>query len=179
MDEKRAIEIISERLEDSLVVSTTGMISRYLYAVKDRPENFYMLGSMGLASSIGLGLALNCDRQVIVLDGDGSCLMNMGSMATIGHYAPANLAHIVIDNGQYNSTGGQPTVSDTAQLLGIARSCGYGVVEMADSESKLRLQFPLANALTFILVKVKPSENVNRIPLEPERITERFMSCIN
>jgi len=80
---------------------------------------------MGGASGMGLGVALNVSRPVVVLDGDGAALMKLGSFATIGAYAPAGLIHIVLDNGVHDSTGGQPTVSNSVDFAGVALACGY------------------------------------------------------
>ena len=97
-----AIRNIMKDVEDELVVCNIGLASRELYEIDDRSKNFYMMGSMGLASSIGLGLALaKPNRHVVVIDGDGSLLMNMGSMATVFGQNPDNLTWIVIDNGAY------------------------------------------------------------------------------
>ena len=107
-----AIALAAEaaQAQDALLISNIGFPSRELFSVKDRPENFYMLGSMGLASSIGLGLALaRPERKVMVLDGDGSVLMNLGTLATIAHYAPENYLLVILDNCCYGSTGSQPT----------------------------------------------------------------------
>ncbi len=112
MKRHEAIKIICQYIgESDLIVSSTGNLSRELFIIADSHQIFYMMGSMGLASSIGLGLAI-CypDKRIIVIEGDGSIIMNMGSMATIGHYAPKNLVHIVLDNGVYDSTGDQPSV---------------------------------------------------------------------
>jgi len=177
----KAIELITQALTgDELVVSSTGLTNRELFAIKDSPKNFYMLGSMGLASSIGLGLALSLpDRQVIILDGDGACLMNMGAMATIGHFSPRNLVHIVLDNGCYGSTGKQPTVSDTIKLEEVARYAGYVTSKFVDSENDLRGIFRLQGPI-FILVVVggNNTEGIGRIPYSPEQIKERFQGAI-
>ncbi len=110
-----------------LVVATTGYTGRELAALEDRPNQFYMVGSMGCASSFGLGLALaQPARRVIVVDGDGAALMHLGALAAIAHEAPRNLVHVVLDNTSYESTGGQATVSDSADLLGAALALGYG-----------------------------------------------------
>ena len=110
MNRSQALKIILPNLEESdLCIFTTGFISRRAFAIKDRKANFYMIGSMGLVSSLGLGIALNTNKKVIIFDGDGSLLMDMGTMAMIANYKPENLFHIALDNEVYNSTGGQPT----------------------------------------------------------------------
>jgi phosphonopyruvate decarboxylase len=107
------------------VIATTGKCGRELFTLADRPQHFYQVGSMGGASGMGLGIALNVPRPVVVLDGDGAALMKLGSFATIGAYAPAGLIHIVLDNGVHDSTGGQPTVSSSVDFAGVALACGY------------------------------------------------------
>ena len=119
---ERLIAVLPER---AAVVATTGYTGRELYMVADRPQHLYQVGSMGCAAGMGLGVALNTDRPVVVLDGDGAALMKLGTMGTIGAYAPKNLIHIVFDNGAYESTGGQPTVSSTVDFAGAALACGY------------------------------------------------------
>ena len=116
-----AIEAIALELADELVICNLGYPSRELYALKDKVTHFYMLGSMGLASSIGLGLAMAQPRKVVVLDGDGSLLMNLGSLATIANHAPENYLLVVLDNQCYGSTGCQLTAtSHAADLAAIA-----------------------------------------------------------
>ena len=94
------------------IIAANGFISRDLFDLYDKASNFYMIGSMGLASSIGLGVAIkNPKKRVFVFDGDGNILMNLGSLVTIGSMVPKNLVHIVFDNSSHESTGGQPTQS--------------------------------------------------------------------
>ncbi len=111
--------------EEMLVVASTGMVSRDLHTAGDRAGNFYMVGSMGLASSIALGLAGTTHKTVLVIDGDGSCLMRLGAFPTIGRYAPPNLLHVVLDNGTHSSTGGQATAAGNVDFPALALSCGY------------------------------------------------------
>jgi len=115
--------------ESTLVVSSTGYTSRELYAVADRPNHFYMVGSMGCASALGLGVSLACpDRRVVVVEGDGSVLMRLQNLAMASAYARRPLSHLVLDNGSHESTGGQPTLSAAIELADIAYACGYGSV---------------------------------------------------
>ena len=134
-----AIRALVQALDgNELFISSNGMISRELITVKDAPQNFYMIGSMGLASSIGLGLAISLSNaQIVVIEGDGNVLMNMGSIATIGHFAPKNLIQVVLDNECHDSTGGQPTVSNTARLEEVARASGYRVAARVTTEAEL------------------------------------------
>ncbi len=181
-----AINTITKSLSgQEAVVSTTGKISRELYNSLDQAGNFYMVGSMGCASAIGLGLALaQPDRRIVVLDGDGACLMKLGNLATIGHYRPRNLIHVVLDNEAYDSTGGQATTSSTISLAAVAREAGY--VSSQQVTDSLTLTHLLGMALTqpgphFILVKVAPgaAADLQRPHLTPPALKERFMSFVS
>ena len=161
--------------EGDLLISNIGYPSRELYAAKDRARNFYMLGSMGLASSIGLGLALGLPaRRVIVLDGDGSVLMNLGTLATIAHYAPENYLLVILDNCCYGSTGSQPTCTHLGtDLAALALAAGVKSVQEVDNLDDL----PLALAGRGVVVAKVEAGNasVPVIDLSPEEIIERFM----
>jgi phosphonopyruvate decarboxylase len=138
----RRSEVISsvvERLPDALLVSTTGYVSRELFAVADSERVFYMQGSMGHASAFGLGaaLAVGDGRRVVVLDGDGAALMHLGTMSTIGATLPSNLVHVILDNGSYESTGGQGTTSPTTSFAGVGRAAGYRTAVDCESTAEL------------------------------------------
>jgi phosphonopyruvate decarboxylase len=121
--------ITATRASNSVVIATTGFTGRELFAAEDRDNHFYMVGSMGCASSLGLGLALaRPDLHVVVVDGDGAALMRMGNLATLGAYAGDNLTHILLDNEAHDSTGAQSTVSAQIDFATIALACGYAVV---------------------------------------------------
>jgi len=121
-----ATRVIAEWLDDRCVVASTGYIGRELFGSHDRDRNFYMQGSMGHAAAIGLGLALaRPDREIVVIDGDGALLMHLGILSTIGASNTRNLTHIVLDNGAYETTGGQPTTAQSTQLEAVAEACGY------------------------------------------------------
>ena len=120
--------------DNTVVIATTGYTGRELYAIADRPNQLYMVGSMGCASSFGLGLALaRPDLRVVVIDGDGAALMRMGNFATAGIYAGSNFYHIVLDNEVHDSTGAQATVSSGISFADIAAACGYGVAIDGDN----------------------------------------------
>jgi phosphonopyruvate decarboxylase len=141
-----------------IFVSTTGYTSRELYALADRPSQLYLVGAMGCASSVGLGLAIaRPDLRVTVLDGDGAALMRLGAMATIGYRRPPNLLHIVLDNRMHESTGGQPTVTASIDLAAIARACGYPHVHTVGTPRQLVEHFSTGGkALGFVSASVKP-----------------------
>jgi phosphonopyruvate decarboxylase len=126
VDRKKAVAAIAARASDSIMVATTGFISRELAGLADRDLNFYMAGSMGHASAIGLGIALtHPDRRVIVLDGDGAAVMHLGAAATVGDRAPANLTHVILDNDGYESTGGQTGTSGAVDWAMLGIGTGY------------------------------------------------------
>ena len=141
---EEAIKIVVDKLrEDDIVVSTTGMISRELFEYREEKgqghaHDFLTVGSMGHASQIALGIALQKpERRVVVFDGDGALLMHMGSMAIIGDYCPKNLVHIVFNNGAHDSVGGQPTVGQKIDVEAIAKSAGYADVISVDTQMSL------------------------------------------
>ncbi|MDW5562098.1 MAG: sulfopyruvate decarboxylase subunit beta [Methanomassiliicoccus sp.] len=173
-----ALELIVGKAGDALVVCNLGYPARELYAVGDRPGNFYMLGSMGLASSIGLGLALaRPERRVIVLDGDGSVLMNLGSLSTLACRAPENLLVIILDNGVYGSTGSQPTpVCPRTDLARVASAAGVENVRTAVGETDLVTALgDMDHGVMLIKVEAGNAE-VPLIDLTPHNVIERFMA---
>ncbi|MFJ4655855.1 phosphonopyruvate decarboxylase [Nocardia sp. NPDC088792] len=126
LSRKDAVAALAEHLGDALVYSTTGMISRELFGASDNPRNFYMQGSMGHAIGLGLGTALNRpDRRIAVVDGDGAAAMHLGGLALAGERQPENLTHFVLDNGSYDSTGGQRTRDSVMQWADLALAAGY------------------------------------------------------
>lgn len=139
MDRKAAIQTIMTTVSpQAAVVTTTGLISREVYEEYDAARNIYVPGSMGLASSIGLGLALSRpDVRVVVIDGDASILMNLGSLVTIGYQRPANLLHIILDNGAYGSCSEEASMSGTAHLHWLAKDVGYAEVRVVGSQIAL------------------------------------------
>ncbi|MBC7121379.1 MAG: sulfopyruvate decarboxylase subunit beta [Candidatus Methanosuratus sp.] len=161
--------------QNALLISNIGYPSRELYSVCDRPENFYMLGSMGMASSIGLGLALaRPERRVIVLDGDGSVLMNLGTLATIALYGPKNYLLVILDNCSYGSTGSQPTCTCyCTDLAAVARAAGVGMVKEANDPQSLA---PALKGQGVVVTKVEAGNApVPIIDLEPEEMIKRFI----
>ncbi|HEV2053936.1 MAG TPA: thiamine pyrophosphate-dependent enzyme [Methylomirabilota bacterium] len=184
-----ALSVAVGALGSEPVVHANGYVCRESFAVRDRPENFYMIGSMGLASSIALGLALaRPERRTVVFDGDGNLLMNLGILPmvgggpAIGRGRPANFVHVVFDNSVYASTGGQLSPSRGVGLAAVAAACGYARAESVDSaagvESALRGALE-ADGPSFILVRVNAEEHpAPRIPYAPEEIRDRFRRAI-
>ena len=124
--------------QDDLVVASTGYLGRELYALDDRANQLYLVGSMGCASSVGLGIALaQPTRRVIVLEGDGAGLMRLGAWSAIGYARPANFRHLLIDNGCHDSTGGQSSLSGTVDFCALAAASGYASVSRRAEPSAL------------------------------------------
>ncbi len=173
-----AIKAVSEFVDDDIIISNLGFPSKELYTVKDRELNFYMLGSMGLASSIGLGLALVQKRHVYVIDGDGSLLMNPNALISIGGYNPQNLTIIAIDNAAYGSTGNQGTCTySQIDLELLARASGIKNTVKVHSEAELKKA--LQGKAGFIHVIVKPvNMKCREIPFSANEIKQRFMKGV-
>tara|TARA_B100000678_G_scaffold124478_1_gene104204 strand:+ start:93 stop:644 length:552 start_codon:yes stop_codon:yes gene_type:complete len=170
-------QIMEKVTNDHLVISTTGMISREVFNHKDRNENFYMIGSMGLASSFALGVAKsNPKKKIIILDGDGSFLMNLGSSACIGYYCPNNVIHIVLDNFSYESTGNQLSISKRIDLCNIAISSGYKKVLEIPEFNINKINFD-SKELSFYRVFAGIEDDnveISRVKHSPESIKYNF-----
>ena len=178
-----ALATVIRCLGEEPVIHANGYICRESYAVADRPQNFYMLGSMGLASSIGLGVALTrAGRKTVVFDGDGNLLMNLGSLAMVGGVGPKNFVHFVFDNEAYGSTGDQPSLSREVRLDRLASAAGYPRVRAVTDASALETttrEVLGADGPAFILVKVTgESPTVPRIPYSPMDIRDRFRTAL-
>ena len=182
MIRKEAISIVVKKIGDHPVISANGLISRDLFEICDRNSNFYMIGSMGLASSIGLGVALkNTKRQIFVFDGDGNILMNLGSLITIGTTKPKNLVHIVFDNSSHESTGGQPTATNKIQLGKIAKSANYKVFQVKTKNQLVKVfqKIKTIPGPIMVIVKIEKGGVTNkRINIEPTKIKNRFMNSL-
>jgi phosphonopyruvate decarboxylase len=185
IDRYVAIQTILKSVQDSdLVLSTTGMISREVFVTDDRSANFYMIGSMGLLSSFGLGLALQSpDKRVFVIEGDGSALMSLGALPLIASERPTNLAHFILDNEAYESTGAQPSISSKVDLAEIGRSCGYAHVVRVDDieglEGALRDNETVPGPhLIMAKVGIAPVEGIPRVSHIPTEIRDRFKANI-
>jgi len=183
MTRLEATRVIVDRAGDAAIIASLGHPAYDLFAAGDRPQNFYTWGSMGMASSIGLGLALaRSDLRVFVLDGDGSLLMNLGSLATIGLLQPANLVLVVMDNEEYATTGGQKTpTARGADLSAAARAMGVARTATVRTEAELegaltRPAAPLGAAV--IVAKVSESAPTVKPPLDYVGIKERFMAAV-
>ena len=175
---KKLIPVISNQL----VVCNIGLPSQELHFHDDQPSNFYMLGTMGLASSIGLGLALSQNEKVIAIDGDGSILTNLGTLPTIANNVADNFILIIIDNGSYGSTGDQPTYAGKkTSLAAVATASGCShVIECQAEEVASVVQVALdSNQMTVVVCKCSPGNAiVPVIDTDPVVIRTRFMAEI-
>ena len=175
--------IANTPLHDSVVIATTGYTGRELFAIEDRANQLYMVGSMGCASSLGLGLSLaRPDLKVVIVDGDGAALMRMGNFATIGSYGGANLYHILLDNEVHDSTGAQATVSVNVAFAEIAAACGYGLTASATDPGMIDELFshPAVDGPRFLHQKIT-SGTVDGLPRpdkSPEQVLTRLMGHI-
>ena len=175
------LRLIASYLDRKVVVSNLGWPSKELYAIKHQPSNFYMLGSMGMVTPIGLGIALTSSKEIIVIDGDGSLLMNPGSLATAAFAAPRNLTIIAIDNGAYGSTGNQPTLAGTCVDLEYVAQ-GFGIrntVKVASEEQIVEVMQKPRSGLTFIHVLAIPgNRDVPNIPLHHLEIKKQVQEFL-
>lgn len=175
------LSIIAPYLGSKVVVCNLGIPSKELYFIKDQPSNFYMLGSMGMVTPIGLGIALTSEKEVVVIDGDGSVLMNPGTLATAASCAPKNLTILAIDNGSYGSTGDQPTLTGSCvDLESLAR--GFGIIDTYKVSRKKELVDTLNRpheGMRFIHALAVPgNRDVPNIPLHHLAIKERVQSFL-
>ena len=179
-----AISAVAAELDREITVTNLGVPCKELYTARDRDLNFYMFGSMGLVSSIGLGLALRTDRQVVVFDGDGSLLMNPNALLEVGKEAPKNLIIVALDNGAYGSTGSQETCAlRYIDLEILANACGIQNTHKVNTEEELVDVYKdslNARQTSFIHVILKPGNTTApNIPLSPEEATRRFKEALD
>lgn len=179
----RIINSLKDR--QTIQLATTGKTGRELYEIEDAFNNLYMVGSMGCVSSLGLGLALTSkEKEIVVIDGDGSLLMRMGSLGVNGYYNPLNMLHILLDNNSYDSTGGQSTVSNNVNFVDIAAACGYTnsiyVHNLLELENYIKA-WKLNKKLTFLYMKIAKGskKNVGRPKVKPYEVKERLKVFIN
>ena len=182
---REAIDAVYAELEpERPVVLANGYISREGFNCAERPDHFYMLGSMGLAAAIGLGACLaRPEVPVVVLDGDGNLLMGMGVLPMVGQWRPRRFLHVVLDNGTYGATGGQPTVSEATDFAAVALASGYARTERLDDPQRLServRQWRDLDGPSLLHVLVSPEEPGpgRRVDIEPEEIARRFGAAV-
>ncbi|MFN3235123.1 MAG: phosphonopyruvate decarboxylase [Gammaproteobacteria bacterium] len=182
----QALSILNEHRDpNTVLLATTGFTGRELYTIKDHPLNFYMVGSMGCISAIGLGLAIaRPDKKIIAIDGDGALLMRLGTLATNGYYQPKNLLHILLDNQQHESTGGQATLSSNVRFPDIANAVCYPNAYCAPdlaTFTKRYQQWLATPCLSFLMLKIHPGslKNLGRPAISPEDLKNRLLKKLN
>jgi thiamine pyrophosphate-dependent acetolactate synthase large subunit-like protein len=178
-----ATRYLVSRLGDEPVIASLGNPKYDLFTAGDRPQNFYMWNSMGLASSMGLGLAIaRPERRVIILDGDGSLLMNLSSLTTAAARMPRNLIHVIWDNRQFQLTGGQPTHTAFRADLGLlARGAGFEKVESVETQEAFEEAFSRAlkePGPWIIVASIDAEPATGRPPKSPTFIKHRFMQSM-
>ncbi|QUH06001.1 phosphonopyruvate decarboxylase [Saccharopolyspora erythraea] len=186
LDSAEVVRLVSKLADGDPVVATTGYTGRELFGIDDQPRNFYMQGSMGHASSIALGVAMaEPERTVVVLDGDGAVLMHMGTLSSISDQAPANLVHVVLDNGIHESTGGQRTTSTATRIEEVAVAAGYRTAHRCHSLDEVRTRFEEARrAPGPHLVLIPTKRRTGAVPPRatnthtPEAIRDRFSAAL-
>jgi thiamine pyrophosphate-dependent acetolactate synthase large subunit-like protein len=174
--------LILARIGDGPVVASLGNTSFDLFEAGDRPQNFYVLGSMGLASSLGLGLAMaQPDRRIVVLEGEGGTLMNLGILASIGWRAPKNYILIVWDNEQFQITGGQPIATSLTNLAHVAKAAGIANAYMPEDREEFATLFDQAlheDGPWVIVAKVDGAGASRQYRPDPTWIKHRFMEAL-
>ena len=179
---KEAVKLIAKEIGNQPIVSANGFMSRDLYETNEKSSNFYMIGSMGLASSIGLGIALkNPKRKIHVFDGDGNILMNLGSLVTIGAKKPKNFIHFIFDNNSHESTGSQPTNSNKIDIEKIAMATKFKIFRI---KSKIQLKDEIPKIIKksgpiMVLIEIENGGTKSaRVNISTSKIKQRFMTSL-
>jgi phosphonopyruvate decarboxylase len=174
--------------KEAVFFATTGMASRELYewrdmSDKDHSSDFLNVGGMGWVSSIAFGFSLGSKRRIVIFDGDGSVLMHMGNLATIGHYGPSNIMHFILDNNAHDSVGCGGTVSETVDFTKIAKAVGYRASETVTSSNELRrmlerLDGNVGPALITIKIRKGAKTDLPRPSMTPRERKALFLAGI-
>lgn len=187
---EETIKTILDNLNgNETIISTTGKTSRELFECRETKKqshqaDFYVVGSMGCSAGIALGIALSKpQKKIFIFDGDGSILMKMGTLATIGHFLPKNLYHIVFDNNAYDSTGGQKTVSDSVDFSRIALACGYKSAKIATTQKEVvnfikTIKSQKCPSMLVIKIKKGSRKNLGRPTKTPQENKVAFMKFL-
>lgn len=179
-DQVACTESIVETTPDAAIVSNLGVASYVLAGVEDRPRNFYLWGSMGVTTPVGVGLALAGDQPVTVLEGDGSLLMSLGVLSTIGAYDPPNLTVVVWDNAEYSTTGGQPSHSTVTDFVTVASGCDVSATRVEDTAAfeAAYTEAQTTDRAEVIICAVDPLDPDARPPLDFAHIKRRVRDSL-
>lgn len=166
--------------KDTILLASTGFSGRELFAIEDRSNHLYMVGSMGCITSLGLGLSLaRPDKKVVVIDGDGAALMRMGNMATVGAYAGDNYYHLLLDNSVHESTGGQQTVSPAIDFSAVAEACGYRSVIRSHGNIPVASFLQQASpTMLYVQTRQGVPDGLPRPTVKPAEVARRLMTHI-
>lgn len=185
MTRTRALEILLEELRgDEAVIATTGKTGRELFTLADRPGHLYVVGGMGTASAIGLGITrVKPAQPVVILDGDGAALMKLGALATIGLQQPKKFLHVLLDNGVHDSTGGQATASSVTDFASVGAACNYASSYRVEEEGDLRAaagELRASDGPALLHVRIKPGspKDLGRPTVKPPEVKARFMEFL-
>ncbi len=184
LSRRDAVAVLADAAGDrTAIIATTGKTGRELFEFHDRPLHFYVVGSMGCASSIALGVARYKEAPVMVLDGDGAALMRLEALAGIGHAAPTRLLHVILDNQSYDSTGGQATISASVNFPEIAIACGYASACSVTGADAMRAAVARAQAsagphLIHVPVGLGAAAGLGRPDVAPRDVAERFRAAL-
>ncbi|RDI65540.1 phosphonopyruvate decarboxylase [Nocardia pseudobrasiliensis] len=175
--------LIGTLTDEAAVVSTTGKTSRELYTLADRPQHFYLVGAMGSASAVGLGVARHTSRPVVVIDGDGAALMRLGTLAAVGAHGGPNLTHVLLDNRVHDSTGGQRSLASQVDFPAVARACGYArVYDCADldefAEAVGAAQAEPGPAFVYLTIRPGSLAELGRPAVRPPEVARRFRDFV-
>lgn len=177
-----ALEQIVKSRYNAGIIATTGMTGRELYEVEDHEQHLYIVGSMGCTSAIALGTAMFSNKPIIIVDGDGAALMRLGNMPMVGHEKPPNLLHILLDNNEHNSTGGQSTISAVMDWAVFAESIGYQVIAVKTAKQLAHAieEWHINPILTFIYMKINNNvrDKLGRPKVKPFQVSDRFKNYI-
>jgi phosphonopyruvate decarboxylase len=179
-----ALQHIRQEMPNAFLIATTGKTGRELYELEDREDQFYMVGSMGCAPSLGLGAALaRPARRIAVIDGDGALLMRMESLVSVGQYHPANLTHILLDNEKHDSTGGQPTLSPGVDFCAIAAAAGYqSATECRTAQEFVAALQQAQNSagphFVHLKIGVGSKKGLGRPGIQPHEVARRFRTAL-
>lgn len=177
----QALELVKEYSNGAALLASTGKAGRELHDLGDNDQNFYMVGSMGCAPSLGLGIALTSSKKTIVIDGDGALMMRMGNMATLGRFNKNNLVHLLLDNEVHDSTGGQASGSENVAFAKIASACGYSeCYEISRADDLISLLKTDFKGTAFIHMKIQAGspEKLGRPKTTPIEVAERFKNFL-
>ena len=182
LDQDACLAALAGATADDAVLTTTGFTGRALFAQGDRPNQLYMVGSMGCVSSLALGLALaRPARRVVAVDGDGAFLMRLGALAAVARERPANLVHVLLDNGVHDSTGAQPTLVPAVDPVGVALACGYRGARAVDSADALAGELGRDEPgprLVYARTRPRTDRKLPRPSIRPHEVAERLRAWV-